>query len=157
MEYEEWERQVPTSISSDALWKMQVYRLALFASDTAWPDISALARDRRTFSLADQLNRALGSISANIAEGYSRGTGNDRGRFFEYALGSARESRDWYYKARHILAPEVVQARIEVLTRVIRLTLAMLPDQRRQTFREDPASYETTDLAPDIKDLDLNK
>jgi four helix bundle protein len=50
--------------------------------------------------LSDQLYEAVGSVSANLAEGYSRGTGKDRARFYEYALGSARESRDWYFKAR---------------------------------------------------------
>ena len=54
-------------------------------------------QDRRTIGLADQLYRSLGSIGANLAEGYSRGTGKDRAHFYEYALGSARESRDWYY------------------------------------------------------------
>ncbi len=47
---------------------------------------------------ADSLwKMTVGSIRANIAEGYSRGTGKDRARFYEYALGSARESRDWYF------------------------------------------------------------
>jgi four helix bundle protein len=77
--------------------------LALFVSDIGWHDVSKLVKDGRTIKLSDQLSRALGSISANIAEGYSRGTGKDRARFYEYALGSARESRDWYYKGRHIL------------------------------------------------------
>ena len=64
------------------------------------------------------LYRSVGSVSANIAEGYSRGTGKDRARFYEYALGSARESRDWYFKARHILGNEVVTHRLSLLTEV---------------------------------------
>ncbi|MFQ5594528.1 MAG: four helix bundle protein, partial [Anaerolineae bacterium] len=55
-------------------------------------------QDRQTLGLSDQLYRALVSISSNIAEGYSRGTGKGRAQFYEYALGSARESRDWYFK-----------------------------------------------------------
>ena len=58
-----------------------------------WKDVTKLMEDRRTLGLSDQLYRALGSISANLAEGYSRGTGKDRERFYEYSLGSARESR----------------------------------------------------------------
>jgi four helix bundle protein len=93
--------------------------------------------------LADQLYRAIGSISANIAEGYSRGTGKDRARFYEYALGSARESRDWYFKGRHILDEAIVQARMEVITEIIRLLLTMVPQQRQYVLQEDGLGYDT--------------
>lgn len=99
MNYEEWVGMVPEQIKADSLWKMTVYRVALFLSDLGWRDTVRLMRDRRMIGLSDQLYRALGSVSANLAEGYSRGTGKDRARFYEYALGSARESRDWYFKA----------------------------------------------------------
>lgn len=94
MTYDEWEASVPSQLKADSLWKMTAYRLALFAADLGWHDVTKLATDRRMLSLSDQLYRALGSISSNTAEGYSRGTGRDRARFYEYALGSARESRD---------------------------------------------------------------
>src|SRR5215203_4051758 len=93
MTYQEWEESVLQAISGDLLWKVKVYRLALFACEIGWPDATKLIQDRRTIALSDQLYRALGSISANIAEGYSRSSGKDRGRFYEYSLGSARESR----------------------------------------------------------------
>jgi hypothetical protein len=92
--YEDWAETVPEEITGDSLWKMEAYRLALFASDIGWHDVTKLMHDKRTLDLSDQFYRALGSISANLAEGYSRGTGKDRARFYEYALGSARECRD---------------------------------------------------------------
>ena len=110
MNYEEWEDSISAEITNDSLWKIEAYRLGLFAADVGWHDVTKLMQDKRTSGLSDQLYRSLGSISANLAEGYSRGTGKDRARFYEYALGSARESRDWYYKGRHILGP-VVTAR----------------------------------------------
>ncbi|MBC8449203.1 MAG: four helix bundle protein [Chloroflexi bacterium] len=143
MDYEEWERSVPETITGDTLWKMRAYRLALFLSDLGWRDATKLMRDRRTMSLSDQLYRALGSIGANLAEGYSRGTGKDRARFYEYSLGSARESRDWYYKGRHILGETVVQHRLQLLTEVIRLLLTMVPQQRRSILRENSVPYYT--------------
>ena len=91
--------------------------------------------------LADQLYRALGSISANITEGYSRGTGKGRALFYEYALGSARESRDWYYKSRHVLGEEVITHRLDLLTQVIRLLLTMVPQQRGRTLGENITKY----------------
>ncbi|MCS7265353.1 MAG: four helix bundle protein [Armatimonadetes bacterium] len=99
-------------------------------------------KDRRTVSLADQLFRALGSISANIAEGFSRGTGRDRARFYEYALGSARESRDWYFKVRHVLGNGIVNDRINLLTEIIRLLLTMIPQQRSLVLRDEGGEYE---------------
>src|SRR3989442_10634912 len=109
MKYKEWLKTVPAEITADSLWKVEVYRLSLFAADLAWQDATKLTRDRRTRSLSDQLYRAVGSISSNVGEGYSRGTGRDRARFYEYALGSAREGRDWYYKSRHVLGESVIR------------------------------------------------
>jgi len=94
MTFESWKEQVPADIQDDPLWGMRVYQLSLFASDVSWRDAGTLREEERTQPVADQLYRAVGSIGANIAEGYSRGTGKDRARFYEYALGSARESRD---------------------------------------------------------------
>jgi four helix bundle protein len=140
--YKEWEGTVHETIAGDALWRVQAYRLALFAADIGWEDVVSLARDRRTRALSDQLYRALGSVSANIAEGYSRGTGKDRVRFYEYALGSARESRDWYYKARHVLDDAVIEHRLSLQTQIIRLLLKMVPDQRQRRIREENIPYE---------------
>ncbi len=93
--YEEWLDSVPQELTGDPLWRMEVYRLAVLAGDLAWHDVSKLAGDRRMIGLADQLYRAVGSIGANIAEGYSKQSGKDQARFYEYALGSAREARGW--------------------------------------------------------------
>lgn len=75
MDYQSWEVTVPDTLTADPLWRVQAYRLALFAADIGWHDVLKLIDDRRFPSLADQLYRALGSISANIAEGYSRNSG----------------------------------------------------------------------------------
>jgi four helix bundle protein len=141
MNYEDWEKSVPVAITGDTLWKMEVYRLALFASDLAWPDATRLMQDKRTIELSSQLYEAVGSISANLAEGYSYGTGPNRARMYEYALGSARESRDWYYKSRHVLKDEVANHRLALHTHIARLLLTMIPQQRGRTLREPKAEY----------------
>jgi four helix bundle protein len=139
--YEEWQADVPATIKNDTLWKMEAYRIALFVADIGWFDVVKLAQDRRMLSLSDQLYRSLGSISANIAEGYSRGSAKDRTRFYEYSLGSARESRDWYYKARHSLTDVIISHRIQLITQVIRLLLTTIPQQRGHTVHEESAEY----------------
>jgi four helix bundle protein len=141
MTYDQWLKSVPPDISGDPLWRMEVYRLSLFAIDIAWPDVSKLVRDKRTIGLADQLNRAVGSVSANIAEGYSRQSGKDEARLYEYALGSARESRNWYYQGRHVLGEKVAAHRIQLHTQIIRLLLTIIPAERGNKLREDSIGY----------------
>ena len=153
MNYEEWEKSVPTEITDDSLWKVKAYRLGLFVADVGWHDATKLMRDKRTLELSNQLYRALGSISANLAEGYSRGTGKDRARFYEYALGSARESRDWYYKGRHILSPAVTAHRLSLLTHIIRLLLTMVPEQRQGILREPQRTYKMEITDPVVQNV----
>jgi len=141
MNYDEWLKSVPTEISGDLLWKVEAYRLALFLADLGWHDVTKLTQDRRMLGLADQLYRAVGSIGANISEGYSRGSGKDRARFYEYALGSARESRGWFYKGRHVLGEKVAEPRMRPTTQIIRLLLTMVPDQRNASLHEDSVPY----------------
>lgn len=152
MNYQAWEHCVPVDITGDVLWKMEVYRLALFLSDLSWTDATRLVQDRRTMALSDQLYRSVGSVGANIAEGYSRGSGKDRARFYEYALGSARESRDWYYKGRYVLGEHVARHRIHLLTQITRLLLTMIPDQRHVTLKEQASGYvvSAADLLTDV-------
>jgi four helix bundle protein len=117
--YDEWECTVPKSISSDPLWGFEIYRKALFLSDLAWIDCDKLASDRKGRSLLQQLLRSAGSVAANIEEGYGRGFGKDYARFQRIALGSAREARGWYYRARHVFSSETIDHRMKLLDEII--------------------------------------
>jgi four helix bundle protein len=143
--FDEWVTTVPTLVSADPVWSVKAYRLALYVADIGWGDVTHLVGDDRTKSLSDQLYRALGSISANIEEGYSRGSDKDRTRFYEYALGSARESRGWYYKGRHVLGENVMLARMDILSQVIRLLLTMSGNQRGYRVHEGEEPYAFAD------------
>ena len=83
----------PQSVRFSPESSMKAYRLSLFLADLAWEDVTKLAADTRAVKVADQLYRAVGSIGANLAEGYGRHSGKERAHFYEYSLGSARESR----------------------------------------------------------------
>jgi len=141
--FEEWEATVPETITRDPLWRMKAYRLATLLSDLAWRDVTKLVADPRMRSVADQLYRAVGSIGANIAEGYGRRSGKDRVRFYEYALGSAREARHWYYQGRHALPNRTVQHRLQLLSEIARLMLSIIPEERAHYLAEEPADYDT--------------
>ena len=147
MNYAEWFATVPREITDDPLWRTEVYRLALFLGDLAWADAEKLFKHALMRSLADQLYRSTGSISANIAEGYSRASKKDQARFYEYALGSAREARDWYYKARFVLGPDVTNHRLRLLVEITKHLMRMVPSYRGKTIREEKADYTTNEPA----------
>ena len=64
------------------------------------------------------------------------GTGPNRARYYEYALGSARESRDWYHKGRLVLGEMVVAHRFDLIAQIAKLLLTMIPDQRGRALRD---------------------
>ena len=158
MNYAEWLKIVPEEIRGDPLWRQEAYRLALFAADLGWSDTTKLFRDGRTVKLAAQLLNAVGSVAANISEGYSRGHGKDRARFYEYALGSARESRTWYFDARHVLGDCVANHRVQLHTQIIRLLLSMLPGTRGFSLHEDssPSAVMIEDDLPAVEASELS-
>ena len=138
--FSEWGKGVHNARVGDPLWSVQAYRLGCYA-------IASLTFDRRTNSklgkaaALDQLTRAVGSISANISEGYSRSSVADRTRFYGYALGSTRETIDWYDCLTTELG-EVVKERQDTLVQIRRLLLTMLrrarPDGPVTSMRDGP-------------------
>ena len=119
LNYEEWLAQVPESVRRDPLWDFQVYPKALLLSDLVWEDTDRMLKDARGREIARQLIRSVGSICANIEEGHGRGFGRDNAYFQRVALGSARESRGWYYRGRRFLESDVFEHRVQMLDKVI--------------------------------------
>ena len=128
--YEEWLETVPSALSQDPLWKLEVYRLALFAADLAWEDATELAEGKRTHNLSRKVFETVGAISANIGQGYSRSSEGDRARFYEEALGAAREARGWYHQARRLLPEGIAEGRTELLNRIIQGLRPVVPLER---------------------------
>ena len=108
---------------------MRAYRLAADLLEVAWQDAKNLSAEPVTQRIAGQLYAAVNSIAANIGEGYSRSSGKDRSRIFEYALGSVRESMSWYQGARPVLG-DVVRSRLDNLEEIRRLLIAIIPRER---------------------------
>jgi len=125
---------VAAATSNDPLFRMRAYQVAKDLVQVAWIDAKALSGDPVTQKMAGQLYAAIGSISANIGEGYSRSTGIDRARIFEYALGSVREGIAWYEAARPLLG-DVVITRLDDLEELRRLLLAIIPRERAKPGR----------------------
>ena len=131
-EFKAWLASVPPDITTDTIWRMAAYRYALFLSFRAQKDLPQILTHRRTRTHADQLLRAVGGISANIDEGYSRSSGKERAHFYEYALGSTREARGWYYKCSVAFPPDVVCARLGRLSQIVRILTVVVPQERER-------------------------
>jgi four helix bundle protein len=133
--FAQWEANVPESFKRDPIWRTPAYRFALWLSDLAKQDAKILRADLDTRGDVDQFLRAVGSISANLAEGYSRSTGAERGRYYDYARATAREAKDWYFKARKALGDDVMEQRHAILDRIIRILTAIIPRERGDKSR----------------------
>jgi|SRR5688572_10060981 len=143
-EYRSWLLTVPEEITSDAIWTSTAYRLATFVSDRLWDDLGRLTADARTIGMADQLGRAVRGIGASYTEGYSRRSGRDRCRYYEYSLGSAREARDWVFKARRVLGIERANETLSILGRIIRLLTVTIVRERPSDSRKRSLGSRTT-------------
>ncbi len=114
----EWERGYPAAITSDTIWKLNVYRAALYLLDLTRAGVRLGMKRGLDRELAGQLLRSVASISANIAEGYSRSTRGDRLRFYGYSLSSLRECPSWCRAASDYLLPDTCDHRLTVVAQI---------------------------------------
>ena len=125
------EADLIAEVERDPLNRMRVYRLATELLNNSWDDVVVL-RESGLALIAEQLYRSVGSISANLAEGYSRNSGRDRARYFEYALGSARESIEWYRAASPVIGDEIHRERLGPLLEMRKMLIFIIPRARAQ-------------------------
>jgi four helix bundle protein len=128
--FDAWQEIVHTTIRKDPLWEFNVYRKALFLYDLTWEDCGHLLKDERGKKVAAQLIRSVGSISANIEEGYGRGYGKDYSYRLRIAQGEARESRGWYWRGRNLLPSDVLDHRMNLLSEIIAMLAPNIQRQR---------------------------
>ncbi len=139
--YLEWEKQVPRNLRKEAIWNLKIYRSALFIGDLAFIDGQKLLTEPQFEKISPLLTTAAARISANIAEGYRQSSDNNRVRFYENALGSARETRNFYTECRHILGSAVVEHRGEIITVFIKQTATFMKTRQGGSVREEGLEY----------------
>jgi four helix bundle protein len=152
-----WEQQPPPDLFGDPIWRLTAFRLSVFLADVARDDVVSLTRAGASAHPLTQLERSIASISANISEGYSKHSGKERARYFESALGSAREGREWYRRLRFLLGDTAAQARASLLTRIIKILTVAIPRERdgeserriaRAKMRRSPSSSPSSSPSP---------
>ncbi len=131
--YEDWELKIHQRIGNDPVWQFFGHRKALFLYELLWKDCEKLMQDRRGMAIVDQIIRSAGSISANIEEGYGRGHGKEYAYFLRVALGSARETKGWYWRGRQLLSSKVIDHRLALLDEIISLLVVEINRQKKRT------------------------
>jgi four helix bundle protein len=72
--------------------EMPMWQIALEIGELVFKITVDLPK-KEDYGLTSQLRRASVSISANIAEAFGRSTSKDKSKFYDYAKGSAFETR----------------------------------------------------------------
>ena len=131
MDLDEWIATVPRALRNDPVWKVRAYQIGGYIAQLAADDAAIAAADIRFRENASQLVKAVGGITAAISEGYSRLSRKDRIRYYEYAHGSANESKSWYMGATCLFDAAMLDHRLEHLCRINQLLLVMIGNERK--------------------------
>ena len=133
MTYDEWEEDIHQRVKDDPAWGLFGYRKALFLHDLVWVDCDKFDSDRRGRAITGQIIRSTGSISANIEEGFGRGIGGKEYLYYlRISIGSARETKGWYWRGRQLLTQEVLEHRLSLLDEIISLIATEIGRQRKK-------------------------
>ena len=124
------EKAMDARRNSAPIERVTAYKLAIALGELTWADAAIMKPDPLLSDVARQLVRAIGSIAANVAEGYTRRSPRERIRFYEYALGSTEEADAWYVTGRFVLPQETFDDRTDRLTAIRRLLLTMIRNER---------------------------
>lgn len=123
-----------------------MFRMATYLNARCLRDVAPLGTHVPPLT-RHQFVRAVSSVAANVAEGYSRGGTADRVRFYTYALGSAREALAWIdalgdapWPPRVVYCDLLVQIRRQLLTAIKSMRCTAVA-QDRGAHRRAPIRY----------------
>lgn len=110
----------------DPLLRYPAYVKALEFYDRVMEDTDSLLHDPRGVSIAKQMTRSSGSISANFEEGYGQGTTPEFLHSLRLANGEARETKGWYRRSKRFMPKELIERRMAEGDEVIALISSMI-------------------------------
>ncbi len=116
----------------DPLLRYPAYVKALEYYDRVMDDTDLLIRDPRGESIAKQMVRSSGSISANFEEGYGQGTTPEFLHSLRIANGEARETKGWYRRSKRFMPKELIERRMQEGDEVIALISSMIGSLKRK-------------------------
>ncbi len=116
----------------DPLLRYPAYVKALEYYDRVLDDTDLLLHDPRADTIARQMVRSGGSISANFEEGYGQGTTAEFVHALRISNGEARETKGWYRRAKRFLPKELIECRMKEGDEVIALISSMIKSLRNK-------------------------
>ncbi len=128
----------------DKLEQIRFYKLSCALWEEFWDDAEQLQKDFRGREIAKQLTRSVGSISANIEEGYGRGYGKEYPQFLRIARGSARESKGWYRRAAKLLSVSIVEARTQKIDSIVAMLTTSIQTLEKKSKTSPPVPRPST-------------
>jgi four helix bundle protein len=81
--------------------EMNVWKMAMAIAASVFKLTDSLPR-KEDYGLTSQIRRSATSISANIAEAFGRTTSADKRKFYDYARGSAFETKSHLLYGREV-------------------------------------------------------
>ena len=138
MDLDTWVEIAPAALRESPLWKVRVYQIGTYVARLAAQDAAELENHPRFAATISQLVKSAGSVPATVSEGYSRLSRRERIKYYEYALGSAREATTRYSNAADTLPAEIVDQRLTLLARACQLLLKMIQNERKGKGRDFP-------------------
>jgi four helix bundle protein len=112
---------------------LKVWRVAHDLYLFALKDVEDFPNTRGAHSLADQLLRSIGSISANISEGFNRRSTKHYISYLDNSIGSTNEAENWYYKVEGAqwLKKDNVKERVEKLSEIRQMLFGLIKSLER--------------------------
>ena len=120
----------------DPLTRYPFYVKALEFYDRVMEDTERPIQDERWRVIVRQVTRSAGSISANIEEGYGRGTSQEFAHRLKLARGEAWESRGWYRRSKKFLPADLIATRRQEAGEIIALLTANINTLERKSGRQ---------------------
>lgn len=80
--------------------EIKIWQKGDLVFDMVCEDVERWPNTKVANIISYQVLKSSGSISANVAEGYGRGTPGEFEQFLRYSRGSSAETDNWLYKAK---------------------------------------------------------
>lgn len=120
----------------DPLTRYPFYLKALEFYDRVMEDTDKPILDERWRVIVRQVVRSAGSISANIEEGYGRGTSQEFAHRLKIARGEACESKGWYRRSKKFLPSDIISRRRREAGEIIALLTSTINTLERKSGRQ---------------------
>jgi hypothetical protein len=114
LSYHDWLLTVDKMVTRWSMWRLEVYRLAMYIGELAFLDLNRIVAQEPAFEGDDFLLQAC-KIGAKIAFGHGPGFRTIQLEGFGEALASARAARQWYEHTAEWLGVERTRHRLKVL------------------------------------------